>query len=48
MEEDLKNEIEWLKDKIADMESYYESIIAEKNDEINELQDEIRGLGYRY
>ena len=47
MEEDLINEIEWLKDRMADMEREYEDIIAQKDDEINELKNEIRELEYR-
>ena len=45
--QDLKNEIDYLKDRMVDMQREYEDILAEKDAIISDLQDEIRELEWR-
>ena len=46
--QDLKNEIDYLKDRMADMEREYEDRLAEKDATISDLQDEIMELERRW
>ena len=45
--QDLKNEIDYLKDRMADMEREYEDRLEEKDATISDLQDEIMELERR-
>lgn len=47
-EENYKAEIEYLKDKMNEMEEYYRNIIEQKDDEISDLKSDIRELESRY
>lgn len=47
-EQNYKAEIEYLKDKMNEMEEYYKNIIEQKDDEISDLQRDIRELESRY
>ena len=46
--QDLKNEIDYLKDRMADMEREYEDRLEEKDATISDLQDEIMELERRW
>ena len=45
--QDLKNEIDYLKDRMTDMEREYEDRLEEKDSTISDLQDEIMELERR-
>ena len=46
--QDLKNEIDYLKDRMADMKREYEDRLEEKDATISDLQDEIMELERRW
>ena len=46
--QDLKNEIDYLKDRMADMDREYEDRLEEKDATISDLQDEIMELERRW